>query len=115
LSKFPNRSPKCDRTEESRNRHHGGESDLIQSPIHSQEPDSLFFSLLPDALSRKTLANSNDEKRLNPEFPGIPAPFPASGHKSADFGHDPAEFAAAAEKFAAKFPEAGKYQIWRRK
>jgi hypothetical protein len=41
------------------------------------------------------------------KFPEIPAPFPASGPKFANFGQNLQDSGLQAKKFAAKFPAAG--------
>jgi hypothetical protein len=44
---------------------------------------------------------------VNGKFPGIPAPFPAYGVKSADFGQNLQNSGLRPKKFAAKFAAAG--------
>jgi len=46
-------------------------------------------------------------EELRGKFPQIPAPFPASGAKSADFGHNLQNSGLQLKKFAAKFTAAG--------
>lgn len=77
---------------------HGDAGDLVEAAIlsqwsikaelHSQESDSLLFSLLAAVYEPETLRNSQQEKWLGPEFPGIPAPFPDRGQKFADSGQN---------------------------
>ena len=69
--------------------------------------NSLLFPCWSSRRAAKVSRKPFSQKGLGRKFPGIPAPFPAYGPKSADFGQNLQNSVLQLKKFAAKFPAAG--------
>ena len=82
-----------------------------KSPLPSLGRHSLLFPCWAPGDPHKTSLKLCFQKGLKGKFPEIPAPFPASWPKSADFGQSLQNAGLQLKKFAAKFSAAGNFHV----